>query len=40
MGVMGGHFTDVFEKDDWFQWRMVPFIVIWVLFAIVVVVRS
>ncbi|KAK7888162.1 dolichyl-phosphate beta-glucosyltransferase [Exophiala xenobiotica] len=35
MGVMGRHFVDVFEKDQWFNLRLVPFILIWAAFGIV-----
>ncbi|KIW56693.1 hypothetical protein PV05_05331 [Exophiala xenobiotica] len=35
MGVMGRHFVDLFEKDQWFNLRLVPFILIWAAFGIV-----
>jgi len=39
MGVMGGHFLDIIpERHEKFPWRLIPFIVIWVLFALVVLV--
>ncbi len=39
MGVMGRHFVDLFEKDQWFNLRLVPFILIWAAFGIVFSVR-
>ncbi|KIW47317.1 uncharacterized protein PV06_00027 [Exophiala oligosperma] len=39
MGIMGGHFVDMFEtRDEWFNLRMLPFILVWVIFAIVVLI--
>lgn len=40
MGVMGGHFVDRYEQDKWFFWRLVPFILIWAAFAIVLTVGT
>ncbi|KIW26849.1 uncharacterized protein PV07_06651 [Cladophialophora immunda] len=36
---MGGHFTNVFKDDKWLQWRLVPFILIWAAFAVLLLVR-
>ncbi len=36
---MGGHFTRVFKDDEWMNWRMVPFILIWAVFGLLLVVR-
>ncbi|EXJ79739.1 dolichyl-phosphate beta-glucosyltransferase [Capronia epimyces CBS 606.96] len=38
MGVMGRHFVDLYPQDGSFNWRLIPFILIWVAFAIVVVI--
>ena len=35
---MGGHFTRVFKDDEWMNWRMVPFILIWAIFVLLLVV--
>ncbi|KAL6242833.1 dolichyl-phosphate beta-glucosyltransferase [Rhinocladiella similis] len=36
MGLLGGHFVDMFEtRDEWFDLRMLPFILVWAIFAIV-----
>ncbi|OCT54710.1 Dolichyl-phosphate beta-glucosyltransferase [Cladophialophora carrionii] len=35
---MGGHFMNIFRDDEWLNWRMVPFILIWAAFAVVLVV--
>ncbi|KIX93677.1 uncharacterized protein Z520_10583 [Fonsecaea multimorphosa CBS 102226] len=35
---MGGHFTTVFKDDQWFQWRLVPFILIWAAFAVLLLI--
>lgn len=40
MGLLGGHFVDMFEtRDEWFDLRMLPFILVWAIFAIVFLVR-
>ena len=35
---MGRHFMKVFENDEYLSWRMVPFILIWAAFAVVLLV--
>ncbi|EXJ63120.1 dolichyl-phosphate beta-glucosyltransferase [Cladophialophora yegresii CBS 114405] len=35
---MSGHFMNIFRDDKWLNWRMVPFILIWAAFAVVLVV--
>ncbi|KIW96815.1 uncharacterized protein Z519_02206 [Cladophialophora bantiana CBS 173.52] len=35
---MGGHFTNVFKDDKWLQWRMVPFILIWAAFGVLLLI--
>ena len=37
---MGGHFMRVFGEDEWLNWRLVPFILIWAAFGVVLVVRN
>ncbi|EXJ80462.1 dolichyl-phosphate beta-glucosyltransferase [Capronia coronata CBS 617.96] len=38
MGVMGGHFVDLYPRDGFFKWRLVPFVLIWAAFTIVLVI--
>ncbi|KAJ9612417.1 dolichyl-phosphate beta-glucosyltransferase [Cladophialophora chaetospira] len=35
---MGGHFTRVFKDDEWMNWRMVPFLLIWAAFGIILLI--
>lgn len=37
---MGGHFMNVFKDDELLTWRLVPFILIWVAFVVVLLVRN
>jgi hypothetical protein len=36
---MGGHFMKVYGDDEWLNWRMVPFILIWAAFGVLLLVR-
>ena len=36
---MGRHFLKVFADDKWLHWRMAPFILIWAVFIVLLVVR-
>jgi hypothetical protein len=36
---MGGHFMKVFGEDEWLNLRLLPFILVWVAFVVVLLVR-
>ncbi|KIW75593.1 hypothetical protein Z517_10335 [Fonsecaea pedrosoi CBS 271.37] len=35
---MGGHFNNVFKDDKFLQWRLVPFILVWAAFAVLLLI--